>query len=245
MRLPPHSTHFLQPLDVVIFQQWKHWHSEAVDHATRHGIGEFSKLNFLGSVEEIRQQTLKPSTIRSAFKQCGYVPFNPQVVFNEIQVNNLAIEAADELPKNLQSQDTSTDAKYQLSDIWSSPTTHTKLKKQTSAIIDFLRSSASPPDTPTRQQNRQNLKKFIDYVLISDITQRLLVNYTWASHLAQRSQSHRSGQSRESIQKGGVVYAHEVERDLAGIEYYEHVFQRQLPIEEKVFRLVFNSIILP
>ena len=33
LRLPSHSTHFLQPLDVVIFQQWKHWHAEAIDHA--------------------------------------------------------------------------------------------------------------------------------------------------------------------------------------------------------------------
>jgi hypothetical protein len=33
LRLPPHSTLFLQPLDVVIFQQWKHWYAEAIDHA--------------------------------------------------------------------------------------------------------------------------------------------------------------------------------------------------------------------
>ena len=41
LRLPPHLTHFLQPLDVVIFQQWKHWHTEAIDHAVRHGVGDF------------------------------------------------------------------------------------------------------------------------------------------------------------------------------------------------------------
>jgi hypothetical protein len=42
LRRPPHSTYFLQPL-VVIFQQWKHWHVEAIDHAVRHGVGEFDK----------------------------------------------------------------------------------------------------------------------------------------------------------------------------------------------------------
>ena len=30
LQLPAHSTHFLQPLDVVIFQRWKHWHWKLV-----------------------------------------------------------------------------------------------------------------------------------------------------------------------------------------------------------------------
>ena len=53
LRLPPHSTHFLQPLDVVIFQQWKHWHAEAIDHAVRHGIGDFDCQTFLANIESI------------------------------------------------------------------------------------------------------------------------------------------------------------------------------------------------
>lgn len=32
-RLPPHTTHLLQPLDVVCFQPLKHYHVEAVDNA--------------------------------------------------------------------------------------------------------------------------------------------------------------------------------------------------------------------
>ena len=42
LQLPAHTTHFLQPLDVVIFQQWKHWHAEAIDQHIQHGVGEFN-----------------------------------------------------------------------------------------------------------------------------------------------------------------------------------------------------------
>ena len=33
--LPPHSSHLLQPLDVVVFQRYKHYDAEAVEKATR------------------------------------------------------------------------------------------------------------------------------------------------------------------------------------------------------------------
>ncbi|ERF69424.1 hypothetical protein EPUS_09427 [Endocarpon pusillum Z07020] len=33
--LPPHTSHLLQPLDVVLFQPYKHFHARAVDQATR------------------------------------------------------------------------------------------------------------------------------------------------------------------------------------------------------------------
>jgi hypothetical protein len=75
LRLPPHSTHFLQPLDVVIFEQWKHWHAEAIDHAVRHGVGDFDKQTFLSNIESIRQATFKEGSIKSAFRKCGFVPF--------------------------------------------------------------------------------------------------------------------------------------------------------------------------
>src|SRR5438270_733991 len=41
--LPPHTTHFLQPLDVVCFQPLKHYHVEAIDRAVRTGDSDFSK----------------------------------------------------------------------------------------------------------------------------------------------------------------------------------------------------------
>ena len=63
LHLPPHSTHFLQPLNVVIFQQWKHWHAEAIDQ----GIGEFDRQTFLANIESIRNTTFSKGNVKSAF----------------------------------------------------------------------------------------------------------------------------------------------------------------------------------
>ena len=61
--LPPHSSHLLQPLDVVVFQSYKHYHAEAVERATCTGCGNFDKCEFLDTIDTIRQQTFKSSTI--------------------------------------------------------------------------------------------------------------------------------------------------------------------------------------
>ena len=52
------------------------------------------------------------------------------------------------------------------------------------AVQEFLRSSVEPPDTPTRAQNRDNLKKFVQTVVAKDILHQSLTDYMWDSHLA-------------------------------------------------------------
>ncbi len=48
--LPAHITHLLQPLNVVIFQPYKHWHVELLDQATRSGCHDYNKVKFLHSL---------------------------------------------------------------------------------------------------------------------------------------------------------------------------------------------------
>jgi DDE superfamily endonuclease len=48
---PPHTTHILQPLDMVCFQPFKHYHGEAIDAAVRTGDTQFSKVDFLAVFE--------------------------------------------------------------------------------------------------------------------------------------------------------------------------------------------------
>lgn len=45
--MPPHLTHLLQPLDVVIFQPYKHYHAKELDIMVRDGVTNFTKLEFL------------------------------------------------------------------------------------------------------------------------------------------------------------------------------------------------------
>ena len=83
--LPPHTTHLLQPLDVVCFQPLKHYHAEAIDAAVRSRDAEFSKVEFLARITTIRKQAFKKNTILSSFRKTGLIPYNPSVVLNKLQ----------------------------------------------------------------------------------------------------------------------------------------------------------------
>ena len=81
---PSHSTHLLQPLDVGVFQPFKHWHAEEVDKAIRAGQKEFNKLDFFALFPEIKAKTMLPRTISHAWRACGLMPYNPSVVLDKI-----------------------------------------------------------------------------------------------------------------------------------------------------------------
>ena len=87
--LPPHLTHLLQPLDVVVFQPLKHYQAKALDELLRDGVIYISKLDFLGYIQKIRRQALKPETIQSAFRQTGIWPLNPLNVFSLGKVSTM------------------------------------------------------------------------------------------------------------------------------------------------------------
>lgn len=84
-RLPPHSTHFTQPLDVGLFQPMKHYHAEAVDNAIRLGDADFSRQDFLAAFNQFRIKTFKPSSILSAWRKTGLIPYNPEIVLEKIR----------------------------------------------------------------------------------------------------------------------------------------------------------------
>ena len=71
---PSHLTHILQPLDVGIFQPYKHWHREAVLTAIRDMDLEYTLRSFMRDLSHIREQTFKESTIIHAFQKAGVWP---------------------------------------------------------------------------------------------------------------------------------------------------------------------------
>jgi len=70
---------------VVVFQPYKHYHAEAVEAATRTGCGDFNKSEFLDIIDTIRQQTFKTSTVKSAFRATGLIPYNPDIVISKLR----------------------------------------------------------------------------------------------------------------------------------------------------------------
>ena len=55
----PYSTHFLQPLDMVCFQSYKHYHRQAINQAFQLGIYDFNQLDFITAFQEMRKKTFK------------------------------------------------------------------------------------------------------------------------------------------------------------------------------------------
>lgn len=83
--LPPLTSHILQPLDVSVFQQWKHHHSELLDQNIKQGVGLFDKDNFFAYLHKIRQATiLTEPVVKAGFQRCGYFPFRPRVVLTQL-----------------------------------------------------------------------------------------------------------------------------------------------------------------
>ena len=81
---PPHTTHLLQPLDVV-FQPYKHYHAEAVEQATRTGCSDFNNVELLHALRSIREPTFKKNTILTAFRKTGLLPFAPKIVLKQLR----------------------------------------------------------------------------------------------------------------------------------------------------------------
>lgn len=71
--------HLLQPLDVGVFQPFKHWHEICLHEAVAFGDIEFSKVEFLAAFEVMRKHTFKRGTILSAWKKAGLYPFQPSI----------------------------------------------------------------------------------------------------------------------------------------------------------------------
>jgi len=83
-----HATHLLQPLDVGVFQSFKHWHAKGVDVAMRCGQTEFNKLDFFALFSTIHAKTMTLKTISHAWEKTGLMPYNPSVVLNQIHAEN-------------------------------------------------------------------------------------------------------------------------------------------------------------
>jgi hypothetical protein len=82
--LPPHTSHFLQPLDVSVFHAFKHWHSEFVVNATYSGCTNINKVEFFHALGEIRYKTLKKRTIRHGFRDTSIWPLNPDIILRNL-----------------------------------------------------------------------------------------------------------------------------------------------------------------
>ena len=187
--MPPHTTHLIQPLDVVVFQPLKHYHAEAIDKATRTGCSDFNKLEFLSAITSIREQAFKESTIISSFRRTSLIPYNPDIVLSRLP-ESVYVPSYDPpvTPPSIYTENFST------------PKTIRSLARH--AL--FLQSC--DPISPTFQTTlQQYIKRSLAQAHAGAQAYKDLEN----THAAENACAIRQNRSRRSVQKGGVIYAHQ------------------------------------
>ena len=94
---PGHLTYILQPLDIGVFQPYKHWHKKAVQYIMRDLDLDYNMASFMRNLRDIRIETFKAGTIYSAFRKAGIWPINCKTALDKIKIYSPP-EPAPELP---------------------------------------------------------------------------------------------------------------------------------------------------
>ena len=187
--LPPHSSHLLQPLDVSVFQPYKHWHREQVDKATRTGCTNFNKIEFLAALNTIRKRTLTPNVIKNGFRLTGIWPLNPDIVLSKLPPSSpepsaqtattLTSPAPDLQPSNPPT-----------------PRTIRALTRTAEQIVERQGDNISP-----------TLARFVKGAMIGVGAGALAIQSLKEQTSAQQERNKRNERARKVTQSGGVLYA--------------------------------------
>jgi hypothetical protein len=132
--MPPHSSHLLQPLDVGCFAPLKRAYGRLVENHMRDGINHIDKLDFLAAYPQARMEAFKASSIQNSFAAAGLVPYNPERVLNQLN-----IQLKTPTPPGSRSSE------------WEPQTPHNlvQLAKQASTIKALLKRRSKSPQSPT------------------------------------------------------------------------------------------------
>ena len=77
MILPPHSSHFTQPLDLAIFSPLKTAMSVELSRIICTGINRVQKAEWLSAYVKAREAAFSTANINSSWTAAGLFPFNP------------------------------------------------------------------------------------------------------------------------------------------------------------------------
>jgi hypothetical protein len=84
--MPPHSSHILQPLDVVCFSPLKRKYSQRVRDLARRRVFHINKEGFLPAFRDAFFDVFTKANFQKAFEASGLVPINAQVVLDRLEV---------------------------------------------------------------------------------------------------------------------------------------------------------------
>jgi hypothetical protein len=82
-------------------------------------------------------------------------------------------------------------------------------------------------------------------VLVKDLVHNRLTDYMWDLQIAQIQEEHWKKCPRTQIQKRGIVYAADIDREISSLEELGAWWEANCPADQKVYLLILQSIILP
>jgi hypothetical protein len=84
--MPPHLSHFFQPLNTALFSLLKRYYGRLVGELMRTSLTRISKEDFLPTFKNAFFQVFKQRNIQSGFRDAGLVPYNPEEVIARLDV---------------------------------------------------------------------------------------------------------------------------------------------------------------
>jgi hypothetical protein len=82
--MPPHSSHFLQPLDVGCFSPLKVSYGKQIEQMMRMQITHITKEDFFDAFVEAFHASITQNNVRAGFRAAGLVPFDPESVISRL-----------------------------------------------------------------------------------------------------------------------------------------------------------------
>ena len=95
---PAHGTHIYQGLNVAVFSILKLYWAQDKDKWLREKCTMVNKTNFLHVDGIVHTQVLTLAIIKTAFEKTGVVPFNPNVVMEEMMALSLETSYCGHMP---------------------------------------------------------------------------------------------------------------------------------------------------
>ena len=93
LTIPPHTSHIIQPLDLVPFTQFKKsWENHLMKYNTSHSGCTLNKVDFWNVFVPAWNSSMSPKNIIVGFRKTGIHPFNPQVIPAESLAPSLVTE---------------------------------------------------------------------------------------------------------------------------------------------------------
>jgi len=85
--LPPHSSHFTQPLDIGVFSPLKHYLSAELHQVIQTDIARLFKGEWANGCSKAHPKAFTVSNINGSWAGAGLNPFQPRKVLRRVQAN--------------------------------------------------------------------------------------------------------------------------------------------------------------